>query len=106
LLKFIAFPLLDKMKFKKIVLGLALASSFYLSACNKPASEENATTTEAAKTTTAPDTASTAQFAYICSMKCEGSASHEPGKCPVCSMDLVKNPDYAGATAIPYSLAL
>lgn len=94
------------MKLKNIALGLALASSVYLSACNKPASEENATTTEAATTSTAPDTASTAQFAYICPMKCEGSASHEPGKCPVCSMDLVKNPDYTGATATPDSLAL
>ncbi len=94
------------MKFKNIVLGLTLASSVYVSACNKPAAEENATTTETAETSAAPDTASTAQFAYICSMKCEGSASHEPGKCPVCSMDLVKNPDYAGATATPDSLAL
>jgi len=93
------------MKFKKIALGLALVSSGYLSACNKPAAEEK-TTTQAAETSTAPDSASTAQFAYICSMKCEGSASHEPGKCPVCSMDLVKNPDYAGATATPDSLAL
>lgn len=29
--------------------------------------------------------------AYICPMKCEGSASDKPGKCPVCGMDLVKN---------------
>jgi len=35
-----------------------------------------------------------AQSAYICPMQCEGSASNEPGKCPVCSMDLVKNPNY------------
>ncbi len=32
-----------------------------------------------------------AGFAYVCPMKCEGSASNEPGKCPVCKMDLVKN---------------
>lgn len=38
----------------------------------------------------------TAQLAYICPMECEGSASHEPGKCPVCAMDLVKNPNYKG----------
>jgi uncharacterized protein (DUF305 family) len=28
--------------------------------------------------------------AYECPMKCEGSASAQPGKCPVCNMDLVK----------------
>ena len=94
------------MIFKKIAFVVTLWSSVYLSACNKPVAEEKATTTEAAETSTATDSASTAQYAYICSMKCEGSASHEPGKCPVCSMDLVKNPDYAGATATPDSLAL
>ncbi|QNF31416.1 hypothetical protein HUW51_08525 [Adhaeribacter swui] len=90
------------MNFKKIALGLALVSSGYLSACNKPATEENTTATEAAETSTpstAADSASTAQFAYICPMKCEGSASHEPGKCPVCSMDLVKNPDFKGTAS-------
>ncbi len=42
-------------------------------------------------------TEQTAQLAYICPMECEGSASNEPGKCPVCAMDLVKNPNYKGA---------
>lgn len=28
--------------------------------------------------------------AYICPMKCEGSLSNEPGICPVCGMDLIK----------------
>ena len=27
-------------------------------------------------------------------MHCEGSAGNQPGKCPVCEMDLEKNPDY------------
>jgi hypothetical protein len=31
-----------------------------------------------------------AQAAYICPMKCEGSASSEAGKCPVCKMELEK----------------
>ena len=31
--------------------------------------------------------------AYICPMKCEGSGSMNPGKCPMCNMDLVSNPD-------------
>ncbi len=30
---------------------------------------------------------------YICPMHCEGSGSDEPGKCPVCGMDYVKNED-------------
>jgi hypothetical protein len=29
--------------------------------------------------------------AYICPMNCSGSGSEEPGKCPVCGMDYVKN---------------
>jgi len=29
--------------------------------------------------------------AYICPMHCEGSGSDEPGECPVCGMDYVKN---------------
>ncbi len=36
--------------------------------------------------------------AYICPMHCEESGSMEPGVCKVCGMDLVKNPDYKGAT--------
>ena len=32
----------------------------------------------------------TAEMAYACPMRCEGSGSNEPGKCPVCGMDLVK----------------
>ena len=29
--------------------------------------------------------------AYVCPMHCEGSGSAEPGKCPKCGMDYVKN---------------
>ena len=28
---------------------------------------------------------------YVCPMHCEGSGSDEPGKCPVCGMEYVKN---------------
>jgi len=28
---------------------------------------------------------------YICPMHCDGSGSAEPGECPVCGMDYVKN---------------
>lgn len=58
----------------------------------KPANEESQTTST--KIT---------DKAYICPMKCEGSASDQPGKCPVCDMDLEKNPDYTGTYSAPVS---
>jgi hypothetical protein len=58
--------------------------------------DQKQTGTEASGTpaTDANSAEATATLAYICPMECEGSASNEPGKCPVCSMDLVKNPNY------------
>ncbi|PSR55209.1 hypothetical protein AHMF7605_17695 [Adhaeribacter arboris] len=85
------------MKLKNIALAVFLVGSSFLGACNNTGSEKSSAT-EAAETSTVPDSASTAQFAYICPMKCEGSASNTPGKCPVCTMDLVKNPDFKGTT--------
>lgn len=35
--------------------------------------------------------------AYVCPMHCEGSGSHEAGKCPVCGMDYVANADVKAA---------
>ena len=32
--------------------------------------------------------------AYVCPMHCEGSGSEEPGKCPACGMDYVKNEEH------------
>ena len=32
--------------------------------------------------------------AYICPMHCEGSGAEEPGTCPVCGMDYVKNENH------------
>jgi hypothetical protein len=32
---------------------------------------------------------------YICPMHCEGSGSDQPGKCPECGMDYVKNEDHS-----------
>ncbi len=34
--------------------------------------------------------------AYVCPMHCEGSGSAQPGKCPACKMDYVKNANYKG----------
>lgn len=74
-----------------LVLALGLVGGV---ACNqqKPATEESQTTST--KIT---------DKAYICPMKCEGSASDQPGKCPVCQMDLEKNPDYTGTYSAPVS---
>lgn len=33
--------------------------------------------------------------AYVCPMHCEGSGSADPGTCPVCGMDYVKNEDHS-----------
>lgn len=75
-------------------------STGLFSACNTNTTSDKAeTTTETADTSTATDSAATEQLAYICPMKCEGSASNKPGKCPVCTMELVKNPDYKGSAA-------
>ena len=32
---------------------------------------------------------------YVCPMHCDGSGSHEAGKCPVCGMDYVQNKEHA-----------
>jgi hypothetical protein len=77
------------MKFTKIAAAMLLAAGMFANvACNDAKRTENETTetTAAAKIT---------DKAYICPMKCEGSASDSVGKCPVCAMDLEKNPDYA-----------
>ena len=92
------------MKLKNIALAVLIAGSSFLGACNNTASEKSSAT-ETAVTTSVPDSVSTAQFAYICPMKCEGSASNTPGKCPVCTMDLVKNLDFKG-TIVADSTAL
>ncbi|UOG74766.1 hypothetical protein MTX78_21945 [Hymenobacter tibetensis] len=77
----------------RIAGALLLASSLWLSvACeSKPA----ASTATSAATTGGEDQPVAA--AYICPMGCEGSASNQPGKCPVCEMTLEPNPDYKPA---------
>ena len=70
---------------------LAVASLLLgsLASCDsKPATEAGAAT----QATVAPAdslAAPAATAAYICPMKCEGSASDKPGKCPKCGMDLI-----------------
>ena len=36
---------------------------------------------------------------YLCPMDCENSKSDQPGKCPVCNMDLVKEIEVEEITA-------
>lgn len=55
---------------------------------SKPATSATAPAADSA------DKAPALAAAYICPMGCEGSASNEPGKCPVCDMALEPNPDH------------
>jgi hypothetical protein len=72
---------------------LLTAGLWVNTACNnEKAKTETTETTQPAKVT---------DKAYICPMKCEGSASDQPGKCPVCAMDLEKNPDYVQPAVQP-----
>ncbi|WP_210462443.1 heavy metal-binding domain-containing protein [Rufibacter roseolus] len=76
--------------------ALLLGTLASVSSCNgSPKTEEPAATTDAQQGTAVESTAAQGQqLAYLCPMECEGSASMEPGKCPVCNMDLEKNPAY------------
>ncbi|WP_324674272.1 heavy metal-binding domain-containing protein [Hymenobacter sp. GOD-10R] len=89
------------MRTKKLAfVGLMIAMATGLVSCDsKPAATTDQATTPAAQ-------APVSQVAaYRCPMGCEGSASNKPGKCPVCEMELERNPDYkATATAAPDSL--
>ena len=33
--------------------------------------------------------------AYVCPMHCEGSGSSQPGECPACGMEYVKNEEHS-----------
>ncbi|MBG8555250.1 heavy metal-binding domain-containing protein [Hymenobacter guriensis] len=83
---------------KKAAAGLGLVAAIALAGCQ---GEPTVSTAENPATTAAP-TAQTA--AYLCPMACEGSASQQPGKCPVCGMDLEPNPAVKTGAAAPDSL--
>jgi len=77
------------MKYLFIIIGL-LAGSLALPGCSDTGkAAQTETTAEGAATTD-----STQLLAYVCPMRCEGSGSNQPGKCKVCDMDLIKNPDH------------
>ncbi|WP_416865684.1 MAG: heavy metal-binding domain-containing protein [Imperialibacter sp.] len=76
---------------RNIVLTSLFAAALALSACNSnpKTTEEAATHDDAHHHEAAASDTTVAAASYICPMKCEGSASDKPGKCPVCKMDLV-----------------
>jgi hypothetical protein len=80
---------------KYLSISLSVVLALALGACaqetNTVQQEGQPTATEAASDSTGT---SAKQMAYVCPMACENSASMNPGKCPVCGMDLVKNPDH------------
>jgi len=77
------------MKYLFLIIGL-LASGLALPGCSDTGkAAQTETTTESAAATD-----STQLLAYVCPMRCEGSGSNQPGKCKVCDMDLIKNPDH------------
>ena len=82
------------MKLLKFARLLVIATAFSgFAACSQKGANQEETAT-AAKIT---------DKAYLCPMHCEGSASDQPGKCPVCDMELKKNPDYVGEYTAPVS---
>ena len=75
------------MKFmKSISFGMLLFGALAFSACNNGGTN----TDNGAGEKQGPEYTS----AYICPMHCEGSGSEEPGKCPKCGMDYVKNEEH------------
>lgn len=78
------------MKTNVLIFGLFLALGLWScgeSASDNSSQKETPTQTEQQAEEKGPEYTS----AYICPMHCEGSGSDEPGQCPVCGMDYVKN---------------
>lgn len=72
-------------KFALIIIVL-VAIGITLTSCNNNKSHKTMHSEQQGKEYTS---------AYVCPMHCEGSGSSEPGTCPVCGMDYVKNNTYA-----------
>jgi hypothetical protein len=79
--------------FKQAAAGIWLVAATALGGCSnqQPAEDENTSHShkEAGQ--------AKAIAAYVCPMGCEGSESNKAGKCPVCEMELVRNPAYKPA---------
>lgn len=81
---------------KLAFVGMVLTAAATLVSCE---SKPSADTAEKPTTAVAESATPVAVTAYRCPMGCEGSASNKPGKCPVCGMDLERNPDYKDAAS-------
>lgn len=78
------------MKKTLLLIAFAVATVSMTSCKSEPKTE---TTTE---TTTESTSTTTAEVTYACPMDCEkGKTYSEPGKCPVCEMELVASNDAA-----------
>ena len=78
---------------KKVILMLAVIASFTFTSCKKDKAEEVKTEVEAvdAVKQEAQEVLASNDVLHQCPMDCEKGKSYtEPGKCPVCKMDLVE----------------
>ena len=75
---------------KKIIFALFIGLAFQFTACGGKHGE---TQNSAGQQETPAQDQSGPEYtsAYICPMYCPGSGSDQPGKCPKCGMDYVKN---------------
>lgn len=80
----------------RIVFGLfmILTIGFALTGCGDGASDQHQSGGKQIIDKTGPEYTA----AWICPMYCKGSGSAEPGVCPVCNMQYVKNPDLPKAS--------
>ncbi|MBK6949186.1 MAG: hypothetical protein IPH16_15030 [Haliscomenobacter sp.] len=85
------------MVLKKAVYALALGAMLIFSSCagKHEGHNQNTTSTDKQETPAAEVDKSGPEYtsAYICPMHCPGSGSDQPGQCPKCGMDYVKNDD-------------
>ncbi|MFD2784316.1 heavy metal-binding domain-containing protein [Hymenobacter rubripertinctus] len=81
------------------LLALALPGLVLLASCEaKPAATAAVAVPAAAPADSTALPVATA--AYVCPMNCAGSASDQPGKCPICEMELEPNPAAESASAL------
>jgi len=68
------------------VMSALIALTLSFSSCNTKGDQ-----TSSEKKETLDQTGIEYTSAYVCPMHCKSSGSDQPGKCPVCGMDYVKN---------------